>query len=402
MSRTFAKLTRPAIRQLAAGDKLNEHGIMFERKADGDGVYSVGLMVDGERIHRVIGRESDGTTRTQAEEYIDKVRQDAKAGRLNLPKGRKLALTFREAASQYLDKLTLEDGKDITMKRRRLRLHLTPFFGDQQLAKIVTFDVERYKKQRGSELGLRPNGLGGKPSNGGKIKPSTINREVAVLSHIFTKAIEWGWIDHRPATIKRLKEDSGRITYLTVEQIKSLLKIAAGDQSIQLYPFMRIGFDTSMRQMEILSIRLEHLNLEQLVIYIPIAKTGAREQPMTAKLGEYLTTYVATLQPGEQWLFPSPDAKDGHTVNINKPFRRCVAAAGLNIKQVVRHTMRHTAVTHLVQAGVDLPTVQRISGHKSLVTLLKYAHQNGAHIQEAMNKLSTRYDEKAKPRAKAA
>ncbi|WP_202944828.1 tyrosine-type recombinase/integrase [Nitrosospira multiformis] len=31
----------------------------------------------------------------------------------------------------------------------------------------------------------------------------------------------------------------------------------------------------------------------------------------------------------------------------------------------MRHTLRHTAITHLVQAGVDLPTVKRISGHKT-------------------------------------
>ena len=62
-------------------------------------------MVDGQRIHRVIGRESDGTTRTQAEEFIEKARQDAKAGRLNLPTGRKIALGFKEAAEKYLIKL---------------------------------------------------------------------------------------------------------------------------------------------------------------------------------------------------------------------------------------------------------------------------------------------------------
>ncbi|MBK7656726.1 MAG: hypothetical protein IPJ18_18545 [Betaproteobacteria bacterium] len=38
----------------------------------------------------------------------------------------------------------------------------------------------------------------------------------------------------------------------------------------------------------------------------------------------------------EQWLFPSPAAKDGRTVNLDKPFRRCVLAAGLDVKQVVR------------------------------------------------------------------
>ena len=84
-------------------------------------------------------------------------------------------------------------------------------------------------------------------------------------------------------------------------------------------------------------------------------------------------------------------AKEGHTVNLDKPFRRVVANAGLDTKVVVRHTLRHTAITHLVQAGVDLPTVKRISGHKNLSMVEWYSHQNGAHIESAMDKLSERY-----------
>jgi site-specific recombinase XerD len=60
----------------------------------------------------------------------------------------------------------------------------------------------------------------------------------------------------------------------------------------------------------------------------------------------------------------------------------------------VRHTLRHTAITHLVQAGVDLPTVKRISGHKNLSMVERYSHQNGSHIQAAMDKLSERYKSK--------
>ncbi|MBM3347662.1 MAG: site-specific integrase, partial [Betaproteobacteria bacterium] len=76
---------------------------------------------------------------------------------------------------------------------------------------------------------------------------------------------------------------------------------------------------------------------------------------------------------------------------VRKAFVRCVVAAGLDPKQVVRHTLRHTAITHLVQAGVDLPTVRRISGHKTLAMVERYAHQSGAHIQTAMDKLDARY-----------
>src|SRR6266487_509158 len=62
--------------------------------------------------------------------------------------------------------------------------------------------------------------------------------------------------------------------------------------------------------------------------------------------------------------------------------------------QVVRHTLRHTAITHLVQAGVDLPTVKRISGHKTLAMVERYAHQSGTHIAAAMEKLDARYNVK--------
>jgi integrase len=56
-----------------------------------------------------------------------------------------------------------------------------------------------------------------------------------------------------------------------------------------------------------------------------------------------------------------------------------------------RHTLRHTAITHLDQAGVDLPTVKRISGHKTLAMVERYVHAKGAHIQTAMDKLQARF-----------
>lgn len=127
MALKFSKLTRPNIRKLQCGDKIMEHGIVFERQANGDGCYTVNIMVDGERIHRVIGRESEGVTRQQAEDYIQKARTDARHGRLSLPKGRKLTIGFRQASKKYLQKLESEGGNDIANKRQRLELQLRPF-----------------------------------------------------------------------------------------------------------------------------------------------------------------------------------------------------------------------------------------------------------------------------------
>lgn len=371
MSLKFIKLTRPNIRKLSEGNSIIEHGITFERFANGDGRYTVNIMVDGQRVHRVIGRESEGVTRKQAEDFIEQIKTDARKGRLNLPKGRKTILRFDRAGELYLAKLEEEGGKDLKMKKMRLNHNLIPFFKDKPLAQITSFDIERFKKKRVDS----------------GVTQGTVNRDLAVISHLFSKGIEWGWLDHRPTRIKRFKENPGRITYLNPDQIERLIGAAKEDQCPNIYPFIVIGLGTAMRKMEILSIRLEHIDLEQRTIYISEAKSGERIQPMTKQLADFLKGYVEIAGPGQEWLFPSMGSKSGHVVAIEKPFRRVVKNADLDPKQVIRHTLRHTAITHLVQAGVDLPTVKRISGHKTLAMVEKYAHQNGAHIQAAMDKL---------------
>lgn len=364
------------MRKLTPHKKIQEHGITFERMSNGDGRFSVNIMVDGQRVHRIVGKESDGTSRTQAEEFIQKARTDAKTGRLNLPKGRKLVLSFQEAAEKYLKKLLSENGKDIPRKTRRFELNLIPFFKDTPLSKISSFDVERFKKNRLDN----------------KIKPGTINRDLAALSHLFNKAVEWKWLDHKPCHIKRLKEDKGRIVYLTTDQIQKLIDAAKQDQCSYIYPFIVIGLETAMRRMEILSIKLENICLDKHVIFIPQAKAGAREQPITTNLAKLLKYYIDNAEPDRIWLFPSKRSASEHAMNIEKQFRRVVERSGLNPKEIVRHTLRHTAITHLVQAGIDLPTVQRISGHKTLQMVVRYAHQNGEHIRAAMDKLEQRYN----------
>jgi integrase len=241
--------------------------------------------------------------------------------------------------------------------------------------------LERYKKHRTDEGASH----------------ATVNREMAVLSHMFSMGVEWGWITHRPAKIKRFKEDNGRIHYLTTEQCARVLEAAKGDISPHIYLYSLIALSTSMRMSEILSIRRDNVDVDRRRIFIAQAKAGAREQPMTAKLAAELAQHMLTLPKGAEWLFPSIASRTGHLATIRKAHRRVVKAAGLDPDVVVRHTFRHTAVTHLVQAGVDLPTVQKISGHKTLAMVARYAHANGAHIDAAMDRLDSQMEIKVVP-----
>lgn len=374
MAIRFSKLTRPAIRALKVGGSLTEHGITFRRDANGDGVYSVNIMVDRRRIHRVIGRESEGVTRQQAEDFIAQARTDARRQRLELPEGRKTPLGFEESASRYIQRLRDGDGKNIDIKERQLKQHLVPFFAMKPLSAIESFDVERYKKARRS---------------GGAAK-ATVNRELATLSHLINQAIEWKWIKSKSFKIVRFKEDNQRIVYLTDDQCLALLEAAASDHNENVHAFAMVGLHTGMRHAEILAIRREDVDLGKRVIWVPQAKAGAREQPITRELSEYLERRMDMLPSGCAWLFPSPGSATGHVHTIRKAFRRSAQRAGLDPDQITPHTLRHTAVTHLVQAGVDLPTVQRISGHKTLSMVARYAHQSGSHIETAMDRLEGR------------
>jgi hypothetical protein len=138
--------------------------------------YSVNVMVDRQRIHRVVGRESEGVTRQQAEDYIEQSRTQAREGRLNLPKGRKLHRSFAEAADEYLQRLGDSDSKNLKAKRQHLRDHLKPHFGTQRLDRLTDFGIMGYRKAR-REAG---------------VADATINRELVTLSHMLRKAASKG------------------------------------------------------------------------------------------------------------------------------------------------------------------------------------------------------------------
>lgn len=63
-------------------------------------------------------------------------------------------------------------------------------------------------------------------------------------------------------------------------------------------------------------------------------------------------------------------------------------------KRITPHSLRHSYATHLIEAGVDLLEVQRILGHQSILTTLRYTHlteqqqlTSGARINQLMGQI---------------
>lgn len=386
MALKFARLTRPSIRALEIGAKLAEHGITAERLRSGDVRYSVNVMVDGQRIHRVVGRESEGVTREQAERTIEALRTKAREGRLDLPTGRKVHRTFIEAANDYLERIEHHPklGRNLGPKTRHIRQHLSPYFKAQRADKLTDFSIAHYVKHR-KDAGA---------------STATINRELSTLSHFLNRAVEWKWFraDQRPKIAKGTEARKKIVVLPPVDQ-KALMQAAIGDQDPLTWLFTAIALGTGMRHSEILRIRWSDIDADNRRIYIGKAKAGQREQPIPAALAATLVKERAQIGKPDAYVFPTAraDAKHPHRTAMSEQFRRAVVRAKLDPAKVTPHVLRHTAITSLVRAGVDLPTIQRISGHKTLAMVLRYTHLSDDHIDQAVSNLDSAFSDAFTP-----
>lgn len=108
-----------------------------------------------------------------------------------------------------------------------------------------------------------------------------------------------------------------------------------------------------------------------------------RQIPLHSALRESLEAYRS---PEKEWLFPSPLAPDS-PISLRAAdlaLRRAVALAGLVSKGISTHSTRRTFITRLHSAGVDLYTIQRITGHQDLKALGRYVEIDADRVKGAI------------------
>jgi integrase/recombinase XerD len=150
---------------------------------------------------------------------------------------------------------------------------------------------------------------------------------------------------------------------------------------------LRTTYACGLRAGEVVCLRVADLDSRRMVLLVRQGKGQKdRQVPLSPVLLEELRAYWRRYRPTD-WLFAGRGTSGHvHIGAVQRRFARLVRRLGFR-KRVSLHTLRHSYATHLLEAGVDVVTLQRLLGHRDLQTTARYLHVSTQHLQRLASPL---------------
>ena len=165
---------------------------------------------------------------------------------------------------------------------------------------------------------------------------------------------------------------------LSREEVASLFEHT---QNLMHRAFLMTTYGAGLRLLETCHLKIADIDSARMTIRVEQGK-GAKDRytPLSPRLLEELRRYGFAHRP-KLWLFPSP--RNAQLPMLPKSAQRIFYAAkdraGI-VKPCGIHGLRHAFATHLLEAGTDVHTIQRLMGHGSLSTTARYFHLAQKHL----------------------
>jgi integrase len=153
------------------------------------------------------------------------------------------------------------------------------------------------------------------------------------------------------------------------------------NRQMELYTLVVMLLDSSCRHNEINELKWSQVDLENRVLNIWRKKTSsAAVLPISNRVFDLLVNKERTCE----WLFPNIN-NDGPKVYNRQPFDSACKRA--KIEGITIHSLRHTGITRLAQAGLSTAQIQQISGHSDLKSLQIYQHLQSRDVVDIVRNL---------------
>ncbi len=355
--------------------------ILRYRREGRNRAHKLGVLGGGFTVHQA--RTAAAAARAMVDQGGDPARErDA----------RKAAPTFAEVAERFMAEIVRPYRKPRTASGYEglLRVHLLPAFGHMKIGEIERADVQRLHQRIGESTRRRKStpDTAGKPS-----KPTTgaANRALALVSVIMTNAERWGYRDTRANPCHRMEKypERPRDRYLSGEERARLAAVLArAAQARKGQPdyvspgaimVIRLLGLTGARCGEIVGLQWPMVDLERSCLRLPDSKTGAKVIPLSPQAVGLLAEIERSQVKGVPWVCPSECG--GPVPGLERTWRVLRKRAGL--QDVCLHDLRHSAASDMAEAGLSLPFIGQVLGHKTQQTTARYAHFADRSRQEA-------------------
>jgi integrase/recombinase XerD len=158
------------------------------------------------------------------------------------------------------------------------------------------------------------------------------------------------------------------------------------------------AYGAGLRLNEICHLKVTDIDSDRMTIRVEQGK-GAKDRStlLSPRLLAGLRRYWLAHRP-KTWLFTARDPErpiSDHTVH--RLYHAAKARAGV-MKQGGIHSLRHAFATHLLEAGVDVHTIQRLMGHGHISSTLRYFHLARKHLAKTPSPLELLESTTLKPR----
>ena len=215
------------------------------------------------------------------------------------------------------------------------------------------------------------------------VAPSTYIQAVCALRFLYTHTL------NRKVAIERIpfpRRERKLPVILSREEVKALLE---APKNLRHRTLLAILYGCGLRVSEVARLKVADIDSSRNVLWVRCGKRRKdRQALLPPRLRELLRDYWRSRRPTD-WLFPSADAR--RPISAKAIFLACRKAAqqaGM-AKAVHPHSLRHAFATHLLEAGVDLRTIQILLGHAHLETTARYLQLADATVRATTSPLES-------------
>ena len=209
-----------------------------------------------------------------------------------------------------------------------------------------------------------------------KSAPSTIQLYRSALRFLYVTMLKRSWFEQDVVRIKK------RLKLPTVLSAEEITRILDHTTNLKHWTILATLYATGLRCDELRHLKIRDIDSQRMLIHVRHAKGRIpRDIGLSPVLLERLRIYWHWLQP-KDWLFPSRQhpTRPLDLKTIRLICNQAAERAGVK-KHVSPHVFRHSCATHLLDAGVDLRTIQVLLGHADIQTTARYLRVSTVRLQ---------------------